>query len=108
MQIIPLSPIPSQSVAASLGGQSCRIKVYQKLYGLFCDVLVNEQLVIGGVICHNLCLIVRSAYLGFVGDLTFIDNQALNDPDYTGLGSRFSLAYLDPADVAVVGVFQLP
>jgi hypothetical protein len=104
MQIIPLDPVPSQSVKITLAGQNVRVNVYQKSTGLFMDVLLNEALLIGGVICHDLCLIVRDAYFGLIGDFTFIDNQGLTDPVYTGLGARYSLAYLEAVDVAVVGV----
>ena len=74
--------------------------VYQKLYGLFIDLYVGGVLIIGGVLCENLNRIVRSLYLGFVGDLTFIDNEGTSDPTYDGLGARYSLAYLEAADLA--------
>jgi len=70
------------------------------LYGLFIDVFVNNQLIIGGVICENLNRIVRDSYLGFIGDLIFYDTtKGGNDPDYTGLGSRYLLVYLEQSDL---------
>lgn len=100
MDLVPLKPLPNQSVTVSLGGQSCRLRVYQRSTGLFIDVSVSDTLIIGGVICENLRKIVRDSYLGFVGDLCFIDNQGSDDPDFTGLGGRWSLAYLTVDDVA--------
>ena len=99
MQIIPLQPTPSQVVTVSLANQACQIAVYQLSTGLFVDLSVNNALIIGGVLCENLNRIVRSLYLGFIGDLCFIDNQGDADPVYTGLGSRFSLAYLEASDL---------
>ena len=99
MVIIPLQAVPSQAVSVTLGAQISQINVYQKLPGLFIDLYVDNVLVIGGVICQNLNRIVRSAYLGFSGDLAFIDNQGDTDPVFTGLGTRYSLAYLSPADL---------
>ena len=99
MVIIPLQAVPSQAVSVTLGTQISQINVYQKLPGLFIDLFVDNELVIGGVICQNLNRIVRSAYLGFSGDLAFIDNQGDTDPVFTGLGTRYSLAYLSPADL---------
>ena len=99
MVIIPLQAVPSQAVSVTLGTQISQINVYQKLPGLFIDLYVDNVLVIGGVICQNLNRIVRSAYLGFSGDLAFIDNQGDTDPVFTGLGTRYSLAYLSPADL---------
>lgn len=99
MEIIPLDPVPSQTLTVSLSNQTCQIKVYQKLYGLFLDLSVNNVLIIGGVLCENLNRIVRSLYLGFQGDLLFIDNQGSSDPTFDGLGARYSLAYLSPSDL---------
>lgn len=100
MQIIPTKPIPNQTFNVTVGGQNCTLHIYQKAFGLFMDVSVANELIIGGVICENLNRIVRSAYLGFIGDFVFIDNQGSSDPVYTGLGSRYSLAYVTPADIS--------
>jgi hypothetical protein len=99
MQIIPLQPVPSQTVGAILANQTCTITVYQKRYGLFLDLYVGSTLIIAGALCQNLNRLVRSSYLGFVGDLAFIDNHGSADPVYTGLGSRYSLAYLEASDL---------
>lgn len=101
-QVVPLIATPSQNVSVGLGGQSCLLKVYQKNYGLFMDVYVDDVLVIGGVIAENLNRIVRSEYLGFIGDFCFFDTQGLTDPVYTGLGARFQLFYLSQDEVAQV------
>lgn len=98
MQEVPLQPVPAQSVNINLANQSCQIEVYQKSTGFFCNLSVNNTLLVSGVICQNLNRLVRSAYLGFAGDLCFVDNQGSDDPVYTGLGSRFSLIYLDASE----------
>ena len=97
---IPLQATPSQTLAVTLSGQAVQLNIYQKRSGLYMDVLVNNTLIIGGVICKNLNRIVRSLYLGFQGDLAFVDNQGSTDPVYSGFGSRFILLYLDAADIA--------
>lgn len=102
-QIIPLQPVPSQQVTVSLGNQTCQILVNQKLTGIYLDLYVNNSLIIGGVICQNLNRIVRNAYLGFIGDLCFVDSQGKEDPVDTGLGDRFNLAYLTADEVAALG-----
>lgn len=99
MQVIPLTAVPSQTLTVVLSNQTCQITVYQRAQGLFCDLSVNNSPIILSVLCENLNRIVRSVYLGFIGDLCFLDNEGSNDPDYTGLGSRFSLMYLEPADL---------
>ena len=99
MQVIPLQAIPNQSVAVTLGGQSVRLRVYQNFYALFIDVSINEAPILQGAICLNQVRIVRSLYLGFIGDLVFIDNQGTSDPVFSGLGSRYSLVYLEASDL---------
>lgn len=109
MLIVPTQPVPSQSLQVQLNGQNCTLNIYTK-QGLYTDVLVNNVLVVAGVIGENLNLIIRSAYLGFIGDLVWIDNEAPTptqgiDPVYTGLGTRFSLAYLFPGEIpATAGI----
>jgi len=92
-QIIPISDNPSQILTVSLGGQQCKINLYQKTSSLYCDLYVNNVLIIGGVICQNNNKIVRDAYLGFIGDLYFFDSNDSSDPSYPGLGSRYQLRY---------------
>lgn len=103
MQIVPLQAVPNQTVTITLNGQVSQIDVYTTDWGLFLDLYVNNVLIIGGVICENLNRIVRSLYLGFEGDLAFIDNYGSTDPVYAGLGpttaARYNLAYLSPSDL---------
>jgi hypothetical protein len=104
-QTIPLQPVPSQTVNVLLSDQQCTVNVYQKNANLYCDLYVNNALVIGGVICWTLNVIVRDTYLGFVGDLAFVDTDTpQSDPDYTGIGTRYFLDYYTPVELAVWGL----
>jgi hypothetical protein len=102
MQIIPLSSVPSQTLTVTLGSQSCQIAIYQKSTGLYLDLAVNNSPIVYGVICHDRTLLVRDAYLGFSGDLAFVDQQGLSDPTSSGLGSRYFLYYFEPSEVATL------
>lgn len=97
---VPLKPLPAQTVTIQLNEQVCKLHVYQKFYGLFIDVLVDDALIIGGVVCEDRNRIVRSQYLGFDGDFAFIDTLGSDDPDYTGLSNQFRLFYFTDAEVA--------
>lgn len=99
MQTVPLSAQPNQALSVELGGQSCDISVYTLPTGLYCDLSVSGSPIVSGVLCHDRCLIVRDAYLGFSGDLAFIDTQGTSDPVASGLGDRFQLLYLAPGDL---------
>lgn len=98
MQVIPLLAVPNQTVSVIVSHQTCQLNIYQTFYGLFMDVYANGSLVIAGVICENLNRIIRSTYLGFVGDFFFLDTISDDDPDYTGLGDQFQLLYVEPSD----------
>lgn len=99
MQIIPVQAVPNQQLTTQLNGQDAQIFLHQEKYGVFVDLYVNNALIVAGVIGQNLNKVVRDAYLGFVGDLTFYDTQGSADPVYTGLGTRFILLYLEATDL---------
>lgn len=48
-----------------------------------------------GVPCLYGNKMVRYSYLGFVGDLVFLDNVGQQDPFWEGLGSRYILYYIE-------------
>jgi|SRR5579859_7284934 len=100
MLVIPTQAVPNQEFTVTLGDQLSQININQNLYSMTLSLLVNNSLIIGGVVCENLNRIVRDAYLGFEGDLCFLDTQGQSDPYYTGLGTRFQLIYLTAADIA--------
>jgi hypothetical protein len=90
---IPLQPAPSQIVKVVLGNQNCQIFVYAKDQGVFVDISVDDTAIVNCVIARNMVQIVCREYVGFSGNLFFVDNQEAADPLYTGLGSRWSLIY---------------
>jgi hypothetical protein len=115
-QVVPVQPLANQVLSVSLNQQSCTLKLYFReiqapvatsvpleppVFGsfnpLFMDLYVTSSgstnLIIGGVICQDRNVFVRSGYLGFTGDLSFIDTQGTSDPFQSGLGSRFLLTY---------------
>lgn len=105
MQTIPLKALPNQTLTVFLPTdalQTIQIDVYQKAYGLFANIWLNNVLIMGGIICENLNRLLRSAYLNFPGDFVFIDQQGKEDPNYIGLGSRWVLMFLSPDDLATL------
>jgi hypothetical protein len=99
MQTVPLQAVPNQTLQIVLANQSCVLSIYQAPAALFMDVYVNDVPIVLGVICQNLNRIVRSLYLGFVGDFVYLDTQGTSDPNYSGLGARFQLIYLAASDL---------
>lgn len=105
MQVIPVQPVPSQTLTFTTpAGQSVGLNIYQMNdYGLFMDVAsINGVSGPTGVICQQANRIVRDIYWGLIGDFAWFDTenvQTPEPPDYTGIGSRWILAYLTPADL---------
>jgi hypothetical protein len=94
MNIIPLQPVAAQTFSVLLNGQNCQIQLFQKGNAMFMTLQVNNVSLLDTVICRNLVEIVRYPYLGFIGNLVFIDTQGDTDPYYTGLGTRYKLVYV--------------
>ena len=104
-QVVPLQAIPNQTVQCQLGNQACTLNVVQQAFGLFMDVYVGGTLICAGVICLNATLIVRYAYLGFIGDFIFLDTSLDGaDPNYVGLGQQFQLVYLNAAEISALNL----
>jgi hypothetical protein len=100
MMEIPVNAVSNQTLSTQLASQAVTLNIYQKSTGVFMDVILNGEQLLGGVICQNLNRIVRNSYFGFVGDFIWIDSEGSDDPSYTGFGTRWTLQYLEAADIA--------
>lgn len=95
-QVVPLTPVPSQTLSIVLAGQNCNIAVYTLSTGMFFDLEADGVVITRTNICRNLGrMLLDRGYKGFVGDFVFVDTQGADDPQYTGLGSRWLLIYND-------------
>jgi hypothetical protein len=101
MLIVPVRAVPNQTLSILLANQPCRLTLKTRWFGLFMDVSVNDSPVVQGVICQRWNRIVRSAYLGFIGDFAFWDTQGKSAPTFDGLGDRYLLYYLEKSDLPV-------
>lgn len=104
MRVIPLVSKPSQELSVLLANQATTLRIYQKFFGLYIDVLVNDVLVIGGVVCRDRNRVVRSDYLQFDGDLAFFDTQGESDPAWTDVGDRYQLGYFADDEINGFGI----
>ena len=104
MLVVPLQTLTNQTLQVQLNGQACTLNIFQYAYGLFASIAVGATPIVNSVICENLVRLVRDTYLGFVGDFVFVDTQGSDNPNYTELGTRWLLIYLDPADLAALNV----
>ncbi|WP_234115372.1 phage baseplate plug family protein [Enterobacter roggenkampii] len=99
MRTIPLEPQKSQSVSVDLSGQRCVIRLIQRESFIYMDLTVNGNPIMQGVPCLYGNKMVRYSYLGFQGDLVFLDNVGQSDPSYDGLGGRFILYYIEESEL---------
>lgn len=98
--VIPLQPVPAQTLTTQLADQNIRIDMRQLSTGFFVDVYLSvtdsatnattSVPLIQGRLARNLTKIVRGM---LDGDLYFYDTQGVNDPAYDGLGSRYILLW---------------
>lgn len=101
---MPLAAVPSQTLNVVLAGQNCQIAMYQKTTGVYMDLTVNGTSVTRAVRCiEGARLLLDREYLGFIGDFSVIDTRGNSDPDFTGLGSRWQLLYIEASDLAAAG-----
>lgn len=100
MQQISLQASKSQEVSVTLNNQSCKIKLHQRSTGFYMDLYVNDSPIMQGVICLNCNFMVRYKYLGFSGDLVFVDTKGANDPVWDEIGTRYQLYYLTADEIA--------
>lgn len=94
MVVIPLSPIPSQTLRVVLDGQACDLSLYQRQNHLFADLVTNDIAICTGAICQDRADIVQSPTPHFSGSLHFIDMQGNKSPRYSELGDRYQLVFI--------------
>ena len=102
MQNIPLQPVPTQATKVVLGGQNVQLLIYQKPQGVFVDINADGADIVVGIIARDAVPLMCRNYMGFIGNLLFVDTQGSSDPTYDGLGSRFSLVYLTAEEYALI------
>ncbi|HDL7179812.1 TPA: phage baseplate plug family protein [Yersinia enterocolitica] len=99
MNVITLENKKSQSIFITLEGQSCLIRIIQRDSSIYMDLTVNGDPILQGVPCLYANKIVRYKYLGFRGDLFFLDNEGQSDPQWNGLADRFTLYFITEAEL---------
>jgi hypothetical protein len=99
MMTIPLESTPAQVLTVTLAGQLCQITLRQKSTGVYLDLSVLNKPLLYSALCLDRIMIVRSAYLGFIGSLVMVDTRGTTNPDYTGFGARYQLIYLETTDL---------
>jgi hypothetical protein len=100
--VIPIQPVPAQTVLTVLSNQNCQINIYQRNKSLYVDLNSNgTDMCIGCLALNAVPLDACNSYDGFQGNLYLIDTQGSEDPQYTGLGARWQLVYLTVDEVAL-------
>jgi len=90
---IPLTAHPNQVFDVAINNQYCVITLLQRDNGLYFGLGANGLPMCDNVLCLNKEPLIFTDYRGFIGSLTFYDNQGDTAPVWDGLGSRFELIY---------------
>lgn len=124
MQVISLAADPSQTLLPTLGGQSAQINLYQLGAGgaaaMYMDLISAGVQILTCRKCKSYgnipntrapFMLVGRHYLGFQGDLMFLDTQASASnptlpPEFAGLGTRWQLLYFTVADLQAAGLLN--
>lgn len=95
MIVVPLSQVPSQTLAITLNGQPCRISLRTNSGSMYFDLKIGIDPIVTSKICRNKQrLLLGVKYRGFIGDFMFVDTRGDSQPEYTGLNDRWLLYYL--------------
>ena len=73
---------------------------------IYCDLTVNGSVLYTGMVCMNNKPIGNYPYLGFVGQIGFVDTQGNTDPICPGLDSRYVLIYVSSGNANVIVPLQ--
>jgi len=122
MLTVPLQAVPNQSLSVTLDGQAAEISVYQlgtpPTTHLYFDLAESGTPIVtcriirgyGGLPGTTPQYLLQDAlYQGFQGDFVMVDTQASAtvqalDPQYSGLGTRWQLVYVEASDLAEYGL----
>ncbi len=103
MQEIPLRATGNQTLQVVLEGQNCSLRLYTRglsdgVETLFCDLSIDQEPVFYGCPCLDGLPMPLYAWLGMTGQLVFVDMEGDEAPRWSGLGSRWKLLYMSPAE----------
>lgn len=93
MLVIPLSPIPSQTLKVVLDDQDCEISVLMHGPHLYLDLTVNGNIVQQGALLLDYVSAIQIPTRNFSGTLAMFDTQGNEPPRWDGLGDRWQLCY---------------
>ncbi len=103
MRIVPLSPVPLQTLDVILDGQAAQIGLRQNGPDMYFDLRLNNEPIVTARICRvDQLLLVDAEYRGFRGQFVFVDLQGTSDPSYLGLGTRWVLVFISVAELPVL------
>ena len=92
--IIPINRFANQDLTVILGGQKCLITIKQKSTGVFCDVIVDNKVMVNGKISLDRVPLLFPDYRGFIGYLFFEDqNNEYGSPYYESFNDRYLLIW---------------
>jgi hypothetical protein len=90
--------LTQQTFQAILGGQNCTVTLQQMSTGLYLTLVIAGAVIVGSKYCADRVSLVRFDFDGFSEHLYFLDSLGAQDPELSGVGTRFKLLYATVRD----------
>lgn len=98
--IVPLTAVPNQQFTATLDTQICQLHLYWRYGYLYCDLNVQNEIIVQGALCVTNQWIIQQPQLNFRGNLVFVDTEGHNAQiDINDLGDRFKLCFVPESEM---------
>lgn len=86
IETIPLQQVPNQSVTVVINNSSYDLELNTRLDDLYLSVVKDGVPIVYNRICQN---------KNMIDNFVFVDMDAEENPNYTGLNDRFLLVWTD-------------
>ena len=86
IETIPLQQVPNQSVTVVINNSSYDLELNTRLDDLYLSVVKDGKPIVYNRICQN---------KNMIDNFAFIDMDAEENPNFTGLNDRFLLVWTD-------------
>jgi restriction endonuclease S subunit len=97
MLIIPIQPIPNQNIRLTVNGQACEINLRQQNTGIYFSLVSDGTSICNSVLCQNAAPL--NSQFSFNGVFVLFDVESNEKPDYSRLGTKWVLYYLEAGEI---------
>jgi hypothetical protein len=97
MLIIPIQPIPNQNIRLTVNEQACEITLRQQNTGIYFSLVSDGVSICNSVLVQNAAPL--NSQFNFNGVFVLFDVDGKGKPDYSKLGTKWMLYYLEAGEL---------